>query len=625
MSRIPMDHFARQDHARRMTGRLLWLYLLAVSGIIGAIYLTWQIGTEDGWWNPETLAWISVSVVLIVGMGSLFKISQLSSGGGRVAEMLGGILVDPLSQNPQYRQLLNVVDEMSIASGVPSPDVYILPEDSSINAFAAGFTIDDAVIGVTRGTLERLTRDELQGVIAHEFSHILNGDMRLNLRLMGLLFGILCLAILGRIVFRIGIHTRSSSSSDGKSLAGNFLIMLAGGVLFLVGMLGVFFARLIQAAVSRQREYLADAAAVQFTRNPTGIASALYKIGKYSGRISSPEASEAGHLFFGNALSASWFGWLSTHPPIEKRIAAIDPHFDPESVRHIPRPPRPPEDGSAAPVPHDWLGHRQRPSPASLEVAGGILAGFASGVREEVRELGCAVALVYALLLDTDETMRRTQLEALQASGVTPATIQAAGKWFETAQTWTSQERVSLLDLAIPTLRKLSPAQYRDFRQQTLALIGADGQVHLFEYLLQKILARHLDRFFVPPRKEVPEFRHLPPLLPDIAVLLSAAAYLGQSDEQEREAAYQSGLRELLVKSDNPALVRLSNPGIEPLDHALSRLARATPEIRRQTLLAAGQVVMHDGGANEAEAQILRALADTLDCPVPPFVQPHEA
>lgn len=624
-----LDHFARQDQARRNTAYLLWLYLLAIAGIIATVYFIWQILSGGVLWDPQVFLFISAGVIVVVGGGSLIKISQLASGGARVAEMLGGRLVDITTQDPQLRQLLNVVEEMALASGLPVPAVYLLNEDHTINAFAAGFTADDAAIGVTRGTLERLTRDELQGVIAHEFSHILNGDMRLNIRLMGLLFGVLCLAILGRVLLHAGISSRSSRSSDGKNSGGVAVVALLGVGMFVAGMIGVFFARLIQAAVSRQREFLADAAAVQFTRNPQGIASALYKIGRYSGRISSPDAAEAAHLFFGNGLSEPWFGWFSTHPPLEKRIAAIDPHFDPDAVRHRP-PPLPAENlsGASAPVPWDWMGHRREaPSPPvgpiiSLAGAQQMLANLPSDLQVQVRELGGAVAMVYALLLHEEESLRARQFETLRQGGVGEAMLNQVQACFEQLLSTSNAQKINLLDLAVPTLRQLSSTQYQAFRKNTRNLIGTDGQVNLFEYLLQTAMARHLERFFQPVRKTEPEIRHLLAVLPDVAVVLSAVAYLGDFSEEVREQAYAAGIRELMVRSDDPVLQRVVAPGIEALDQALQRLARSALSIRRQVLLASAQVAMFDGGSNANEGQLLRILADALDCPVPPFVQP---
>ena len=211
-------------------------------------------------------------VLICVGGASAYKYFALRSGGRAIVEMLGGVQIDPATQVLAERRLLNVVEEMSIAAGIPVPAVYRVDEPG-INAFAAGFGTDDAVIGVTAGTLEYLNREELQGVIGHEFSHVLNGDARLNLRLIALLNGILFLGIVGRIVLR-------GSGNTGSKRESNALPLVALGIgLIVIGYAGTACGNLIKAAVSRQREFLADAASVQFTRNPHGIANALKKIG----------------------------------------------------------------------------------------------------------------------------------------------------------------------------------------------------------------------------------------------------------------------------------------------------------------------------------------------------------
>jgi Zn-dependent protease with chaperone function len=359
-----MDFFERQHDARRKTKLLVSLFIAAVAGILAVLYTVAVLVMGGPPWQPDLALIVGGAVIAVVGGGSIFKTMQLSQGGSAVASMLGGTQVDPHTSDPKLRQLLNIVEEMSIASGVPVPDVYVLMDDPSINAFAAGFTTGSAVVGVTRGTMERLTRDELQGVIAHEFSHILNGDMRLNIRLMGILFGILCLTLLGQILFRMSIYTRPrNNDKNGAALV--VALIAAGLSLIIVGWIGVFFARLIKAAVSRQREFLADSAAVQFTRNPEGIAGALHKISQGSSIITSAHAEEASHMFFGNGIRESWFSLLSTHPPIPERIRAIAPNFDPSNVKKI-RPPERPMDGKAAPVKRSWLGHAGDPQPMHL-------------------------------------------------------------------------------------------------------------------------------------------------------------------------------------------------------------------------------------------------------------------
>src|ERR1039457_5080982 len=321
-----MDFFERQDQARRNTKLLVVYFVLGVAMLIVAVYAaTLAIFTgvasrhhhvydeqvQMALWNPQLFFGAALGTLAVIALGSGFKTLELAQGGSTVATMLGGRLVDPATSDPDERKLRNVVEEMAIAAGVPVPQIYLLPDEHGINAFAAGHSA---------GAVKRLTRDELQGVIGHEFSHILTGDTRLNLRLMGVIFGILCLAVIGRVL----LYTRSSNSKDKNPLP------LLGLALLVIGWIGVFFGRLIQAAVSRQREFLADASSVQFTRNPAGLAGALKKIGglSYGSKLESAHAEEASHMFFGNGMGESFFHIMDTHPPLAERIRAIDPSFD---------------------------------------------------------------------------------------------------------------------------------------------------------------------------------------------------------------------------------------------------------------------------------------------------------
>src|SRR5437588_302383 len=323
---MPMDFVEQQEHARRKTRKLILYFAAAVTTMIGVIYLLLaavflgsrhtSLNNVSGLWNPELFAAVSAGALLIIVIGSLYKVREVAEGGAALATRLGGQLLNPRTNDADERKLLNVVEEMAIAAGIPVPQVYVLQDEEAINAFAAGYSAGDAIIGVTRGCMKLLTRDELQGVIGHEFSHILNGDMRLNMRLIGWVFGILCLTIIGKLLLR---------SRGRKNPA-----PIVGLVLIIMGAIGVFFGRLIKSAVSRQREFLADASAVQFTRNPEGITNALKKIGglEYGARLSTDFAEEASHLFFGNALEESWSSLFSTHPPLKERIRRIDPGFD---------------------------------------------------------------------------------------------------------------------------------------------------------------------------------------------------------------------------------------------------------------------------------------------------------
>src|SRR5205823_6273480 len=360
-----LDFFDRQDKARRNTTLLVFYFVLAVLSLLLAVNVVVSllfIGfTNYGlvirnlnpvssanelslpWSQVELLFLVTIGTLSVILIGSVFKTLQLARGGSAVAELLDGRLINSNTSDTDERKLLNVVEEMSIASGVPVPQVYVMDGEAGINAFAAGHSASDAAISVTRGCMKMLSRDELQGVIAHEFSHILNGDMRLNLRLMGVIFGILCLAIVGRIL----LQTRSSDSKDKNPLP------LLGLALLLLGWIGVFFGRLIQAAVSRQREFLADASSVQFTRNPSGLSGALQKIGAYSfgSHIESPQAEQASHMFFGNGVSEPLFGLMATHPPIAERIHAIDPSWT----------------GKFPPLAHDQIDTIERAAIAQLQ------------------------------------------------------------------------------------------------------------------------------------------------------------------------------------------------------------------------------------------------------------------
>ncbi len=325
-------------------------------------YLTEQ--APFTFWNPQLFAGVAVGTFAVILIGSAYKTMALAGGGSAVAESLGGRLVNPNTTNPDERKLLNVVEEMAIASGVPVPQVYVLDNEDYINAFAAGHTTGDAAVAVTRNCMTKLTRDELQGVIGHEFSHILNGDMRLNLRLIGILFGIFCIATIGRILMYV----------RGRNSGG---VVMMGLLLLAIGSLGVLFGRLIQAAVSRQREFLADASSVQFTRNPLGLSGALQKIGGYGSRMESPHASDASHLFFGNALGDPLFSWMSTHPPIDQRIRAIDPTWDGKYKR---LPDDKPEDLNLSRTPP-----QSRPAPSLPNIFGTVLGGaiLSSGTMDQ--------------------------------------------------------------------------------------------------------------------------------------------------------------------------------------------------------------------------------------------------
>jgi Zn-dependent protease with chaperone function len=644
-----MNFFERQDKARRNTKWLVFYFVLAVLCIIATVYLVALLifggaslenaprGAPPAFtlWNPAIFSWAALGTLAVVATGSLVRLSQLSAGGRAVAESLGGRLIPPNTTDPDERRLRNVVEEMALASGVPVPQIYVMDQEDGINAFAAGHTPSDAAIGVTRGCMQLLKRDELQGVIGHEFSHILNGDMRLNLRLMGIIFGILCLTIIGRILLR----TRGRNNP----------LPLLGLVLVLLGWVGVFFGRLIQAAVSRQREFLADASAVQFTRNPQSLSSALQKIGGlvHGSTLHTERAAEASHMFFGNAVGKSFLGAFATHPPLAQRIRAIDPSWDGQFQRvQIPastKTAEPAQRPSATRLPpiiplpqrmaaamaagfapesvraQSILPSLGNPTPLHLRYAEELRQAFPESVQTAAREPAGATALIYALLLSDDPALRERQLAHLATEQGDPVREQTTVLYSAAAHVAT-RARLPLADLALPALRQLNRDEFARFNQTLEWLVASDQQVDLFEYVLQRVVRRHLEPHFRSARRPVVQYYSLRPLAPDCGVLLSALAHVGSTNTEEIQRAFAQGLPYLRAAGETIWLLPREQCGLAQIDQALNRLALATPQIKKNLLAACIQVSGADGVLQEREAELLRVIADSLDCPLPPFV-----
>jgi Zn-dependent protease with chaperone function len=648
-----MDFFQNQDVARKKTGLLIFYFALAVVTIIALVYLAIVVAlrlsestegsgpapTSWEFWNP----WLFGAVVLgtsafILG-GSLYKIASLSGGGHTVAELLGGRLLHPETSDPDERRVLNVVEEMAIASGVPVPPVYLLEGEPGINAFAAGFGPGDAVIAVTSGSIQHLSRDELQGVIAHEFSHILNGDMRLDMRLMGVLFGILLIGLTGWLIFRSsGSGTYQSGDRRDDNRRGNNALPLIGLALYVIGYAGVFFGNLIKAAVSRQREYLADASAVQFTRNPEGIAGALKKIGALAegSHIENPRAEEASHMFFGNAVGGTGqlFGLIATHPPLIERIRKIDPSFDGdfskvrlETPRDEAPTPRPaPRGNGPSTMPFDpihTIASVGTVNPAHLAYAAALLDAMPSELSAVVREPLGAQAAVYALLLDPDESVRNSQLNWLETNGL-PALVSMTRRILPEALRLAPESRLPLVELAVPALRQMSPAQSRDFFKGVEALVQADRKTNLFEYALQRLLIRHVLTHFRGVRPSSVKYETIPQLIGPIAQVLSALARAGSASHDEINRAFQEGVRALDWPAPAPELADESDVSIEAMDAALNQLAGASPTLKKQILEACATCIGVDGRVTVEEGELLRAISDSLGCPMPPVLAPGD-
>jgi Zn-dependent protease with chaperone function len=652
-----MDFFEHQDKARRKTHVLIVYFSIAVALIILAVYVVFagfllyvnerRSGGETTLWFPQVFAAVTGGTLAIVTGGSIFKFIELARGGEVVARSLGGRPVLANTRDLAERVLLNVVEEMAIASGMPVPPVYLLDNEAAINAFAAGTSPQNAVIGVTRGAIEVLKRDELQGVIAHEFSHILNGDMRLNLRLIGILNGILLIAMIGYLLMRTSSSSSGFSSSGKKG--GNPLPLLGLG-LFIVGYVGVFFGNLIKSAVSRQREFLADASAVQFTRLPDGIAGALKKIGgfKRHSRLHSERAEEASHMFFGNGVAAPLFDLLATHPPLDERIRRIDPTFDGEFGRAEK------VDYTAADLvdPNTLAARRATlaevhavavagaqtvgtesaatveqvgvPRRGHIQYAAALLSSLPSDLVAESKDPLGAVAVVYALLLaERDADVRQRQLDYLAAEADPKANAELSRVAPLVART-NPEDKLPLVSMVLPALHALSARQLEAFRRDAMHLIRADRQLSLFEYGVQRLVLKRLIPRLERRQPKVAQQSRFAPLAPAAGDLLSALAYCGTRDASQAEHAF--GLASgKLPTGGVVALLPRDQCDLKSVDAALDQLVTLAPPMKRMVLEACAECIAADGRVTVEEGELLRIIADALDCPMPPLLPARQS
>lgn len=637
-----MNFFEAQDDARRRSKWLVGYFALAIIGVIVSVYAIVYMamdymGMAASLWMPGVFAVTALATGGVMGTGSLFKTMQLNGGGEVVARDMGARQVDPHTRDADERRLVNVVEEMAIASGVPVPGIWIMDEELGINAFAAGTEPGNAVVAVTRGCLQRLSRSELQGVVAHEFSHILNGDMRLNMRLMGLLFGILMISMLGRMLFETlrFMRIRSSSSRDGGGVGVIVAIVMAGLALMIVGSLGVFFGRLIQAAISRQREFLADASAVQFTRDPTGIAGALKKIGgqQFGSKIHAPKAAEASHLFFADGGMFSY--GLATHPPLDIRIRALQANWDGEFVAsELPEVAegRKYRHGGASqaaavsnlagsvglsppPIPRQSIERLGEPTEIDVGVGHLVHAGLQSGWIRACHDREEAQALVFGLLLAEDDKLREEEIMFIK-NGAGNDAGELALHWNHELGEVHSSQKIALIDLSIPALRGLSLPEYDRFVEITQWLIASDGHVDLFEFMLQRVVERHLDAHF--RGRAFPKIRHrkMETLLTEANILVTTMAAVGGQDQMQQAYAVATAESPWQMDMAAPA-----NCGLRNIEAALEKFNQATPLVKKQLLRMLGLAAMQDGELASREAELLRATADAIGCSVPPFVK----
>ena len=618
-----MDFFESQERAKRNTSRLVAMFVVALLATMASVHVLVTILFAKGNFADVRMLGISLgSVLVVVVIGMAVKFAQMSHGGRAVAEAMGGVQVDPGSADPAERRILNVVEEMAIASGVRVPPVFLIDEPS-INAFAAGNGEQDAVIGVTRGCIEQLSRDELQGVMAHEFSHIFHRDTRLNMQLVAWLGGIFAISLVGRIIMRSAL---SSGSSRGKN-DGKMVAIALGAAVFLIGIVGYFFGRIIQSAVSRQREYLADASAVQYTRNPDGIAGALEKIAHGAGsRISAPAAAEFSHFFFANGI-ASLF---STHPPLEDRIARIRGARmvaagvgaeGPAAAARVARSAVAGADAVGVPpvvapaiVPAAALRAARAGmgsvDASTLRLAGELLVDAPAAVLDAARNPFSARAVVCMMLLSDVPSERSRQLRTIAAND--PKLAEATSSLAASASI-APRERMPVLEVCAASLTMLSPAQYAQFRTTLAQLIAADGQVDRVEWTVRVIL-----RHAVEGRASAPAAPGKVTMV-DLALVVSVLAWSGASDEAAVHRAWRA------ARAAEPALPESPDPAqrctLDALDGSLRAFAGATPGFKRRLVDACVACAAADGQTTVEEAELLRAVCASIGAPMPPVRQ----
>jgi len=674
-----MNFYKAQDQARKQTSWLLFLYFLSVVSIVLITNICFAIFV---WYsNPSNLShvhlqpiasfsalvewfkhiviglgwykflWVTGLVCGVIGISMGFKWASLRSGGRVIAESLGGRVLAPNTNDALERRLLNVVEEIALASGVPVPPVYIMDDEQGINAFAAGLSYEDAVIGVTRGTLECLNREQLQGVIAHEFSHILNGDMLLNMKLLAVLHGILMISEAGRTIMRHS--SRRSYSHSRRDANGGFFIF--GLCLFLIGWLGQFFGDLIKSAVSRQREFLADASAVQFTRNPEGIGGALKKIGGYGAqsKIQHSAAHEVGHLFFSSAYK-SFLSLFSTHPPLEERISRVLPSWNGRFTRYRKETDKTVEDtnysenasasfiGSSSAVTSQFtdsssaekvLGKKSvsnydgKPVEFTLEVDQDLEPlqvrpsssdELYSKARTLAHEPLGAVSLVLSALMDDDKTVLNKQLliieqnqkkwlsaskDAKRLLDQLQAQANAAGK-----------SSLQLLEMAIPSLKQISLKQYQLLREIMTQMVQADGRVALLEWVIYQLVCQYCDRHFGLSKPQKPKYKTVKQLSSIYEIVLSRVVHYGGGQNDDKSKAFNGACN--VAGTYTIKLLPIELCSQAKFTRAVYALGQAYPLLKPRLIKGLISAAQSDAYINDHERQVIRGIAAVMDCPL---------
>src|SRR5579883_2213385 len=655
-----MDFFAQQARVRRSSRTLVLLFALAVLAIVVAVDLVCAFVLGVGLRAAPLLA-IALAVVIVIALCSAYRIASLAGGGAAVARSMNASEVPADTANPQWKRLRNVIEEVAIASGVPVPEIWVMENEPGINAFAAGYTPADAAVCVTQGCLDKLDRDELQGVIAHEFSHVLNGDMRLNIRLIGLLFGILALGMIGRFLMY---------SSSGRSRRDSGNIALVGLAVFVIGYIGLFFGKIIQAAVARARESLADASAVQFTRQTTGIAGALKKIAalEFGSQLQASGRDEVRHMLFGDAEMSSLF---ATHPPILERIKALEPQFDPQELEQIVKqwaaaggnpdsielrhpdhewnrfahqlvdadgdtlgnplpgfpPDHPPSHASAGALPPRGAqvaiaaaavaSQVGTPGSDDYRAASALHARIPDTLASAARDPRGALAVVFALALSDQPDLQQRQVQLI-AQAFDASLAEAARGLMSHMGELHPMLRLPLAQLAFPALKRRPRTELENFTKTLDALIRADNQVDLDEYCLAKLVQVQVIAALDPSANFKVGSVRLSDAQEALRDLCALIAHFGNDDMDAARRAFLLAMQEALPGST--PLFAIPEDWQTALDDALQKLARLNPEGKELAVRALVRAIAEDGQVNVAESEVLRVVCAVLGCPLPPIL-----
>ncbi len=627
-----MDFYSRQADARRQSRWLLLGFLVSVALVVVAIDVVVIFAVLASGHEGSVAALVAVTsffVLAIIVGASLYRTMSLRDGGGAVARALGGTRVDRGTTDPLRRRLLNVVEEMSIASGVPMPEVYVLDDEEGINAFAAGHAPANAAVAVTHGALKRLSRDQLQGVIAHEFSHVLNGDMALNIRLMGWLFGLLAIATIGRFVLRHGPR-------GGDRKGGVAAIAAVALAVMVLGYVGLWLGRLLQAAVSRQREKLADASAVQFTRDVDGLKGALLKIaGVPTGSsIVAAEGEEVAHMLFASGFKRLF----ATHPPLIERIQALDPRFPVEQLA-----------ARAAAALREPIGVAPMPDSADVEglqksdlVDRGSVPAAAAAIAEQVgqpetvhyahaRKIRAAIPaairsaataperalpVVLASLLSAEPAVAERQ-HALLAQEYDAALLEAVTSAQRELHSLSPHLRLPAVQLLFPTLRRLTIVDRQTLVRIVDELSRVDARIDVFECALGALLVTDLRDELEGRRARVGGdsiASHAGPL----ATVFATLAGKGAGDITAARRAYEAGMASVFPR-ERPAFA-LAADWASDFVAALKPLESLHPYAKRVVVEGLVKTIAHDDRLSVAEAELLRTVCAIMRCPLPPLL-----